>query len=68
MGFLKPAPVERPHLCSKPGAALAFPEGTRWQCDECRQVYRVEQIVDRNILEIAWVAEPLTARHLLGEV
>lgn len=68
MGFLKPAPVNRPHVCSKPGSALGFREGTRWQCDDCLQIYRVEQIMDRNILEMAWVAEPFEDLHIPGVV
>jgi hypothetical protein len=53
MGFLPPAPP--PHICDtppiKPFLRRALPQGTRWQCDECQEV---------------WVIRPIAARPVVG--
>lgn len=58
MGFLPPAPSARPHHCEQPRPASAWHDDTRWQCDSCGTVYRVEPVMDRNVLERQWVPEP----------
>jgi len=63
MGFLTPDPIKRPHYCERPRGA--YPEGTRWQCDECKTIYRIEQVMDRNIVQLEWVKKELTVRDLL---
>lgn len=55
MGFLAPDPVKLPHsYCALPNLGYR-PEGTRWQCDECRKIYRIESVMDRNITALEWV-------------
>lgn len=38
MGFLEPKP--KIHRCDLPG--LLYQAGTRWQCDDCSKIYRLE--------------------------
>lgn len=58
MGFIEPRPVNRPHYCDRPEPPSAYPVGTRWQCDECGKIYRVDSVFDRNISSVEWVHEP----------
>ena len=55
MGFIEPDPPERPHYCDMPASAWIYEIGTRWQCDECGKIYRVESVFDRNISAPEWV-------------
>lgn len=55
MGFLTPEPVQRPHYCDLPPNPKVYGEGTRWECDECQKIYRVELVFDRNISALEWV-------------
>lgn len=51
-----------------PNDARTFDEGTRWHCDACSTVYRVEFIRDRGIAQREWVEQPVTAREILDGV
>lgn len=55
MSFLEPRKPNRPHICPKP--STSYPEGTRWQCDECAAIYCLEDIRDRGVSEIYWKRE-----------
>lgn len=61
MGYLTPDPIDRSHYCTKPARAVEHAEGTRWQCDVCSKIFRVEQVMDRNIMQLEWVWQPRRA-------
>lgn len=58
MGFLTPEPLQTPHYCRWPSDPKRYREGTRWQCDECHAIYRIEPVMDRNITQLEWVKRP----------
>ena len=55
MGFLTPDPYGGIHHCTKPERPGTLGAGTRWQCDDCGAIYRVEMVWDRNIMSLEWV-------------
>ncbi len=65
MGFLTPEPIDAPHECSKPGPPSAYDLGTRWQCDDCGTVYRVEPYHARGAGGRKWAKRPLRAADVL---
>lgn len=64
MGFLTPEPINRPHYCERP-VPYWIAEGTRWQCDDCAAIYRLEPVTDRNITALEWVLQAFKAADLL---
>jgi hypothetical protein len=58
VGFISPEPPTRPHYCDRPQRPSQLPEGTRWQCDDCGKIYRVEPVTDRNVTALEWVYQP----------
>lgn len=66
MAFLEPRKIKHPHRCTMPGAAAAYAEGARWQCDTCATIWHREEIRDRGMSETAWVEQPMSAATLLN--
>ena len=65
MGFLTSDPPTQTHYCQRP-RAWAYPEGTRWQCNDCRKIYRIESVRDRNVSALEWVYQPPNPAVTLG--
>lgn len=59
--YLEPRKLTHKHVCNKP-TPLHLKEGTRWQCGDCGNIYCLEWIRDRGVLELYWSIEELPAR------